>query len=45
MFFEMCFRPLNTGMERVKILSELRKNSIDFPEEFDEIEMPNQVLL
>ena len=43
MFFEMCYRPLTTGMERVKILSNVRKESIELPEDFDEIERPKEV--
>ena len=44
MFFEMCYRPLKTGMERVKILSNVRKPSIEFPDDFEEDdEMSNQV--
>lgn len=43
MFFEMCYRPLDTGMERVKILTNLRLPSIEFPVDFDEITMQNQV--
>ncbi|XP_064621826.1 eIF-2-alpha kinase GCN2-like isoform X2 [Lineus longissimus] len=42
-FFEMCYRPLSTGMERVKTLSNLRQATIELPDDFDEIEMPNQV--
>ncbi|XP_071963594.1 eIF-2-alpha kinase GCN2-like [Antedon mediterranea] len=38
-FFEMCFPSLSTGMERVKILSNLRQESIQFPKEFDETNM------
>ena len=39
----MCYRPLSTGMERVKVLSNIRTESISFPEDFDEVNMPNQV--
>ncbi|BFZ11743.1 hypothetical protein BsWGS_14782 [Bradybaena similaris] len=41
-FFEMCYKALPTGMERVKILSNLRSPGIDFPEDFDCIELSNQ---
>ncbi|XP_045185726.2 eIF-2-alpha kinase GCN2-like [Mercenaria mercenaria] len=41
-FFEMCYKPLQTGMERVKILGELRSKDIIFPEDFDQTEMENQ---
>ncbi|XP_041355156.1 eIF-2-alpha kinase GCN2-like [Gigantopelta aegis] len=44
-FFEMCFKPLSTGMERVKILSNIRAESITFPDDFDEIKMSNQALI
>lgn len=44
MFFEMCYRALTTGMERVQVLSNIRLPTIDFPEDFDEVEMPNQVV-
>lgn len=44
MFFEMCYRPLTTGMERVKVLSALRQaEEIHVPEDFDELEFANQV--
>ncbi|CAH0551983.1 unnamed protein product [Brassicogethes aeneus] len=32
--FEMCFKPLDTSMERIKILTGLRSKEITFPEEF-----------
>ncbi|KAL4238496.1 Eukaryotic translation initiation factor 2 alpha kinase 4 [Mactra antiquata] len=44
-FFEMCYKPLQTGMERVKILGELRSREIILPEDFDQIEMPNQSVI
>ena len=34
MFFEMCYKPLDTGMERVKILGNLRLPNIIIPEDF-----------
>ncbi|XP_070577673.1 eIF-2-alpha kinase GCN2-like [Ptychodera flava] len=42
-FFEMCYPNLKTGMERVHILGHLRTESIQLPEDFDEIEFPDQV--
>ncbi|XP_057303588.1 eIF-2-alpha kinase GCN2-like isoform X1 [Hydractinia symbiolongicarpus] len=33
--FEMCYRPLNTGMERVKLLGSVRSESVVFPEDFN----------
>nr|XP_053628943.1 eIF-2-alpha kinase GCN2-like isoform X2 [Cherax quadricarinatus] len=33
-FFEMVYPPLTTGMERVKVLSDLRKPEIKFPNDF-----------
>lgn len=44
-FFEMCYKPLPTGMERVKILSNLRLPEINFPEDFDQVELENQVII
>ncbi|KAI8514991.1 Eukaryotic translation initiation factor 2 alpha kinase 4 [Branchiostoma belcheri] len=41
-FFEMCYQPLTTGMERVKIIGNLRMESVQFPEDFDEVQMPGQ---
>jgi translation initiation factor 2-alpha kinase 4 len=38
----MCFRPLDTGMERVKILTNLRLPTIELPTDFNEVEMHNQ---
>jgi hypothetical protein len=40
----MCYKPLQTGMERVKILGELRSPGIIFPDDFDQIGMENQVI-
>ncbi|XP_044265056.1 eIF-2-alpha kinase GCN2 [Tribolium madens] len=33
-FFEMCYKPLPTNMERIKILTNLRKKEIVLPEDF-----------
>lgn len=35
-FFEMCFRPLTTSMERVQVLGNIRTERIIFPTEFDQ---------
>ncbi|XP_043271459.1 eIF-2-alpha kinase GCN2 [Venturia canescens] len=43
--FEMCYKPLNTGMERVKILLNLRCKEIILPDDMTETEMPHQVHL
>lgn len=42
-FFEMCYKPLSTGMERVQILGNLRQKDIKLPEDFDQVTMENQV--
>lgn len=42
-FFEMTYKPLATGMERVKILLNLRSKEIIFPPDITEIDMPPQV--
>ncbi len=34
-FFEMCYPPLATGMERIKILSDLRASPAKLPDDFD----------
>ena len=44
MFFEMCYKPLPTAMERVKVLSAVRQPSITLPDDFDEFELPSQVM-
>ncbi|XP_046628055.1 eIF-2-alpha kinase GCN2 [Neodiprion virginianus] len=43
--FEMCYKPLDTGMERVKVLLNLRSREIILPPEFTEIDMPHHVHL
>ncbi len=35
-FFEMCYPPLKTGMERIKILTDLRSPEVKLPSDFDE---------
>ncbi|KAG7210245.1 hypothetical protein KM043_011793 [Ampulex compressa] len=42
-FFEMCYKPLTTGMERVKILLNLRLKEIILPPEMQETHLPHQV--
>ncbi|XP_013386608.1 eIF-2-alpha kinase GCN2 isoform X2 [Lingula anatina] len=44
-FFEMCYKALPLGMERVKILGQLRLPEIKFPEDFDEYELKKQTEL
>ena len=34
-FFEMCYNPLQTGMERIKVLTDLRSPAVKFPADFD----------
>ncbi|KAI4502781.1 hypothetical protein M0802_001825 [Mischocyttarus mexicanus] len=41
--FEMCYKPLNTGMERVKVLLNLRSKDIILPFDVSESDMPHQV--
>lgn len=43
--FEMCYRGLNTGMERIKILSGLRCKEINFPADFKKPENEKKVTL
>lgn len=42
-FFEMCYHPLLTGMERVKVLISLRNSEIIFPSDFTQEGRPQQV--
>jgi len=42
-FFEMTYKPLITGMERVKILLNLRSKEIIFPPDISETNMSPQV--
>lgn len=44
-FFEMCYKPLTTGMERVKILLNLRSKEIILPTDMNEADMFPQVHL
>ncbi|XP_050510024.1 eIF-2-alpha kinase GCN2 isoform X1 [Diabrotica virgifera virgifera] len=43
--FEMCYKPLDTSMERIKILTKLRNKDIIFPPEFSEKNTGKQELL
>lgn len=43
-FFEMSYKPLNTGMERCKVLGLVRQSNIQFPDDFDSIVQPTQVI-
>lgn len=40
--FEMSYRPMSTASERICVLSQLRKESIDFPEDFSQYESGTQ---
>ena len=42
-FFEMCYPPLRTGMERIKVLTALRSENIILPSDFDERLLMQQV--
>lgn len=33
--FEMCYKPFQTGMERLKVLTELRKSDVIFPPDYE----------
>ena len=44
-FFEMCYPPLQTGMERIKILSDLRSSAVKLPSDFDESLMMQQAFI
>ncbi|ESO93561.1 hypothetical protein LOTGIDRAFT_119057 [Lottia gigantea] len=41
-FFEMCYKPLTTGMERIVILTDLRSPGIKFPPDFQDVELEQQ---
>ncbi|XP_015183399.1 PREDICTED: eukaryotic translation initiation factor 2-alpha kinase 4 isoform X2 [Polistes dominula] len=43
--FEMCYKPLTTGMERVNVLLNLRSKDIILPSDLSESNMPHQVHL
>ncbi|KAM3870802.1 eIF-2-alpha kinase GCN2 [Diretmus argenteus] len=40
--FEMSYRPMTTGAERISVLSQLRTEAIQFPEDFTEYEQGTQ---
>ncbi|KAF3701327.1 eIF-2-alpha kinase GCN2 [Channa argus] len=40
--FEMCYRPMTTGAERISVLSQLRVEPITFPEDFNVYEQGTQ---
>ncbi|XP_073683302.1 eIF-2-alpha kinase GCN2 isoform X1 [Garra rufa] len=40
--FEMSYRPMNTASERIFVLSQLRKETINFPEDFCQYESGTQ---
>lgn len=42
-FFEMCYKPLLTGMERVKVLLNLRSKEIILPAEMQQVDMSRQI--
>ena len=44
-FFEMCYRPLATGMERMRVLGNLRKTDVELPADFGNASMTKQVLI
>ncbi|KAJ8673725.1 hypothetical protein QAD02_004987, partial [Eretmocerus hayati] len=44
-FFEMCYKPLTTGMERVKVLLNLRSKEIILPSELVEMQMSSKVYI
>ncbi|XP_075223291.1 eukaryotic translation initiation factor 2 alpha kinase Gcn2 [Lycorma delicatula] len=44
-FFEMCYHPLNTSMERLKVLTDLRQPDCVFPPDFPENEKPQQAYI
>ncbi|CAH1116543.1 unnamed protein product [Phaedon cochleariae] len=43
--FEMCYRPLETSMERIKILTKLRCKEVTFPDDFVNKKNEKQQLL
>ncbi|KAG1661721.1 eIF-2-alpha kinase GCN2 [Nymphon striatum] len=45
MFFEMCYPPLATGMERVKILANIRMEDIKMPKDVEELFSEKQIKL
>ncbi|XP_031435954.1 eIF-2-alpha kinase GCN2 [Clupea harengus] len=43
--FEMSYRPMTTASERISVLSKLRMEPVEFPEDFVEYESGTQVLV
>ena len=43
--FEMCYPPLNTGMERIQVLTRLRSAEVLLPEDWEEVGSPQQSYL
>ncbi|XP_050579843.1 eIF-2-alpha kinase GCN2 isoform X2 [Bombus affinis] len=41
--FEMCYKPLTTGMERIKVLLNLRSKEIILPSEIQQTDMSRQI--
>ncbi|XP_073204913.1 eIF-2-alpha kinase GCN2 isoform X2 [Lepidochelys kempii] len=41
-FFEMSYHPMSTASERIFVLSQLRKPTIEFPKDFDEVKHEKQ---
>ncbi|CAK9814660.1 eIF-2-alpha kinase GCN2 [Anthophora quadrimaculata] len=41
--FEMCYKPLTTGMERIKVLLNLRLKETVFPSEMQQADMSRQI--
>ncbi|XP_033198874.1 eukaryotic translation initiation factor 2 alpha kinase Gcn2 isoform X3 [Bombus vancouverensis nearcticus] len=41
--FEMCYKPLTTGMERIKVLLNLRSKEIILPSEIQQADMSRQI--
>ncbi|XP_066016693.1 eIF-2-alpha kinase GCN2-like [Pocillopora verrucosa] len=44
-FFEMCYKPLTTSLERVKVLGYLRTEGIIFPTDFDHKSLAKQTII
>ena len=44
-FFEMCYPPLATGMERIKVLTSLRSSDIVLPSDWDQETRPQQTFI
>lgn len=44
-FFEMCYRPLTTAMEKSKILGNLRTKDIVFPDDFPDENQTARVVI